>query len=264
MQPRITALWILILGVCLAVFGLLDPIAQDPAYHRFADQRLLHGIPRFHDTVSSLTLLATGFAGLLALALLPPGISRGRAPWWPAVLCFFIAVMLSGLGSAWYHLAPDNDRLLWDRIPITLGIMSLLSAFAADRLGGGAGTRLYLPLLLLAGAGSAVYWWWSEGAGQGDLRAYGLAQYLPILVIAWLCLAWPPGTWLSGRKFACMMSLYLLAKLCENDDLLIYLASDEFISGHTLKHYFAALATLVPAVHLLQLRHSPGRYLIRG
>jgi len=262
MQLRTAALIILSLALSLAVFGLLDPIAQDPTYHQFSDQRLVAGIPNFHDTLSNLAFLATGFFGLLALACLPAGIARGRAPWWPAAVWFFFSVMLIGLGSAYYHLAPDNDRLLWDRIPITLGAMSLLSTFIADRVDSGRGIQLYLPALLLAGAGSAVYWWLTQAAGQGDLRPYVVAQFLPLLAIACVCIAYPTGTWLSGQKFATMLLLYGLAKMSESNDLLIYLASGGIISGHSLKHYLAALATGIPVVHLLQLRHSPSRYLV--
>ncbi len=264
MQPRTQLLIALCLITGTAVFVLLDPIAQDLAYHHFADQRRLHSIANFHNTVGSLTFLATGFAGLVALASLPVGITRARAPWWPAAFCLFISLMLTGLGSAYYHLAPTNDSLLWDRIPITLGVMSLLSTFIADRINAGTGIRAYLPVLLLAGMASALYWWHTETLGQGDLRAYALVQFLPILVIIYLCLGYAPGTWLSGRKLSLMILLYIFAKLCEKDDLLIYLASNESISGHALKHYFAALATLVPTLHLLQLRRYPGMYLVRG
>ncbi len=254
MQLRTTTLIFLCLAIILTVFVLLDPIAQNLAYHRFADQRFKFGIPNFQDTVSSLAFLITGWIGL----------PRGRAPWWTAAFWFFFSVMLTGLGSTYYHLAPNNDRLLWDRLPITLSVMSLLSAFIADRVNTRAGIRLYLPALALAGVSSAVYWWLTEASGQGDLRAYGLAQFLPILAMAYLCFGYSPGTWLSGRKLSVMIILYALAKLSENDDMLVYLASNELISGHSLKHYLAALATAVPAVHLLQLRQAPARYLVRG
>jgi len=264
MQRPSAILIIFCLATILAVFGLLDPIAQDLSYHRFADQRFAYGIPRFHDPISNPAFLASGLFGLLTLARLPKGIARCRAPWWPAALCFFIAMMLIGLSSAYYHLEPNNDRMLWDRISITLGIMSLLAAFIADRLNISTGLRFYLPLLLLSGTASVVYWWWTETAQQGDLRAYALVQFLPIIIMVLLCAAYPPGTWLSGRKLSLIIFFYALAKFCESNDLLIYLADGKTISGHTLKHYFAALASTVPAVHLLQLRQRPGQFLVRG
>jgi hypothetical protein len=34
-----------------------------------------------------------------------------------AMICFFIAVVLTGFGSAYYHIEPNNTNLVWDRIP---------------------------------------------------------------------------------------------------------------------------------------------------
>ncbi len=266
MQRRLVVLIFFCLLVIACVFGLLPPMAQNLGYHQFADQRTLYGIANFNDTFSSLALLATGILGLCALARLPKvmTIVITKATWWPAVYCLFIAVILSGLGSAYYHLLPGNARMVADRISITLVMMSLLASFIADRIQPRLGIGIYLPLLLLTGAASAIYWWLTETAQQGDLRAYGLAQYLPILVMVYLCAVYSPGTWLSGRKLGLMIVLYGLAKLCESNDLLIYIVGNNTLSGHSLKHYFAALATLVPVWHLLQLRRYPYHYLARS
>ena len=45
------------------------------------------------------------------------------------------------------------------------------------------GGRVILWPLVLAGVASVGYWYWSEIQGQGDLRAYGVAQFLPMLLI---------------------------------------------------------------------------------
>ncbi len=262
MQLRSIILITLSLAITLAVFIFVDPIAQDPAYHEFADQRYLNGITNFHNTISNLAFLMSGFFGLLALASLPMSIARGRAPWFNAVTWFYISVMLTGLGSTYYHLSPDNEHMLWDRIPITLTIMSLLSAFIADRFDNSGPPHFHLPILLLIGIASALYWAYSEASGQGDLRAYAVVQFLPIFIMAYLCLGYSPGTWLSRRKLGLMILLYAFAKICENEDQLIFLLTSGAISGHSLKHYLGALATLVPCMHLIQLRNSPSRYLV--
>lgn len=264
MQLRSTILIALSLAIILAVFMFVDPVAQDPAYHQFADQRYLHGIANFHNTISNLAFLMAGCFGLLALGSLPMGIARGRAPWFNAVTWFYISVMLTGLGSGYYHLSPDNEHMLWDRISITLTIMSLLSAFIADRFDNSGPPYFHLPILLLIGIASVFYWAFSEASGQGDLRAYALVQFLPILIMVYICLCYSPGTWLSRRKLGLMILLYAFAKICENEDQLIFLLTNGFISGHTLKHYLGALATLVPCLHLIQLRNSPSRYLVHG
>ena len=43
--------------LAIAVAFLLDPIAQDPAYHEFADERALFGVPNFWNVVTTLPFL---------------------------------------------------------------------------------------------------------------------------------------------------------------------------------------------------------------
>ena len=40
--------------LAITVVFLLPPIPQDPAYHNFADQRTLYGVPNFWNVVSNL------------------------------------------------------------------------------------------------------------------------------------------------------------------------------------------------------------------
>ena len=47
---------------------LMNPVAQDPAYHALADQRVVLGIPNFWNVVSNLAFLAAGWAGLAETA----------------------------------------------------------------------------------------------------------------------------------------------------------------------------------------------------
>ncbi len=54
-------------AVSAAVIFSMDPIPQDPAYHRFADSRTVLGIPNFQNVASNLPFLLIGGAGLLRL-----------------------------------------------------------------------------------------------------------------------------------------------------------------------------------------------------
>ena len=61
------------LGVLLAlaaaaiVAALVSPrVPQDPAYHLFADQRVIWGVPNFWNVVSNLPFMAAGLYGLWA------------------------------------------------------------------------------------------------------------------------------------------------------------------------------------------------------
>ena len=113
---RIAALTGLVV-VGLAVPLALDPIPQNPAYHVFADRRPLAGIPNFNDVVSNAGFAAVGVLGILVVAgrRRREIFAHGSDPW--PYIVFFVGVALVSLGSAYYHWAPSNDRLLWDRLP---------------------------------------------------------------------------------------------------------------------------------------------------
>ncbi len=57
----------ILVGVAVLAVGItlfISPIAQDPAYHQFADRRALLGIPNFGDTASNIGFLIVGALGL--------------------------------------------------------------------------------------------------------------------------------------------------------------------------------------------------------
>jgi hypothetical protein len=53
-----------LMAASLAALLLLPPIHQDQAYHRFADERTLFGVPNFWNVVSNLPFVAVGAVGL--------------------------------------------------------------------------------------------------------------------------------------------------------------------------------------------------------
>lgn len=227
----------LLLATALAAGGLLlalGPIPQPENYHAFADTRLLLGLPNGADVLSNLPFLLVGLAGLWRLR----GADRA-APALPAWRAFFLAVALTAFGSAWYHWAPDNDRLVWDRLPIALACAALLSAVLAERVHRGfarAGLALALPLSLL----SVWHWRWTVDQGAEDLRAYLYVQFLPMLILL-LVLALYPLSGRERRRFGALVGLYALAKAAELMDGDI-LALNGILSGHSLKHLLAGLA----------------------
>lgn len=239
-ERTLSALLLLISGAAtLALWTLLPPLAQDPAYHAFADQRTLLGIPHGANVLSNLGFLAVGLAGLWRRP--PPGVHRLA---WRG---FYLGLVLTALGSGWYHLAPDDARLALDRAAMAVAFMSLLGLVLDDRLGGGLADRR-LGALLLAGVAAVVYWHVTEQAGRGDLRPYLLVQFLPLLLLPVVLLARPART-LHGGPLWLSLALYLLAKAAEAaDDQL--LAWTGMLSGHTAKHLLGALAGLGPLLAL--------------
>src|SRR5579859_2269756 len=102
---------IIALAGTILIAALLGPrIPQAQSYHRFADQRTLLAIPRFFDVVSNIGFLIIGVWGTVFVLNEDPGAGAAfltRKERWP-YLCFFLGVLLTAFGSAYYHYAPDN------------------------------------------------------------------------------------------------------------------------------------------------------------
>jgi hypothetical protein len=239
MRARVGLLGVLSVGMLL-VAGLVPPIPQPEEYHQFADRREYFGIANFFNVVSNVAFLLVGMAGILFLT------RSGRAgtgttfveprECWP-YLVLFTSVALIGFGSAYYHLAPDNGRLMWDRLPMAMAIMALLAATLAERVSGRTGLQL-LPLLVGLGAGSVLHWNWSEQQGAGNLNFYIVVQFYSILVIVLLAKFFPSRYTRGGDIYA-IVAWYALAKAAEIADQQIYDLGN-LVSGHTVKHLLAA------------------------
>jgi len=115
--------------VIATIAHLLPPIPQPAAYHNFADQRSFLGIPNFGDVVSNLPFALVGLCGLIFLRKPRPEKLNDRER--QLYLIMFADLILTAFGSAYYHLAPGNARLVWDRIPIMMVLMALLAAVIA-------------------------------------------------------------------------------------------------------------------------------------
>lgn len=223
-------------AVVIAIIALLlAPIPQPLTYHNFADHRAWLGIPNFGDVASNLPFAIFGLWGLLALVR--PGKTKFVDPgerW--LYFAMFSALILTAWGSAYYHLAPDNARLVWDRLPIIIVFMALLSAVIAERVSVHTGLALF-PVLEAVGVVSVLYWRSSEWRGHGDLRFYAAVQVYAILILL-LALVLPPR-YTRGSDFAVVVGFYALAKILEEGDRRVF-AVGHFVSGHTLKHLAAA------------------------
>ena len=225
---RGAALGFLAAAAVIAMFWVA-PIPQDPLYHRFADTRLLLGIPNFWNVATNAPFLAIGIAGLL---LPVPALRMHHL-----VLC--IGVGLVALGSGWYHLSPSNSALVFDRLPMTVAFMAIFAAIVADRVSEELGRALLWPLV--AGGIASIAWWqMTEAAGDGDLRPYALVQFLPMLLIPIMLLLFK-GRWLATRWLWASLATYAAAKLAEFGDSAVF-AVGQLLSGHSLKHLLAALA----------------------
>lgn len=228
-------------GLLVGLYFILTtgPIPQPLSYHDFADTRVLFAIPRAGDVLTSLAFAAVGAWGLWFLAHPNRNVrtfldrrERRLFQW------LFMGVLLTGFGSAWYHLEPDNDSLVWDRLPMTIGFMSITAIIIAERVKPFLGSSLLVPLVAI-GMGTVFWWIWTEHAGRGDLRPYLVVQFYPMITVAFMLLLLPtPYT--RGNDYWGLFVLYAAAKVVEILDHQIYGLTHGLVSGHNLKHIFAA------------------------
>ena len=238
---RITAA--LLPGVVAGVIFILrtGPLPQPLSYHDFADNRVFMGIPHAGDVLTNLAFIAVGVCGLwfliqqkLIMQSFTDGRERTPYQW------LFVGVFLTGLGSGWYHLEPNNYSLVWDRLPMTIGFMSIFAIMIMERIKLSLGIALLMPLVAI-GIASVLIWIWTEHMGQGDMRGYLVVQFYPLLTIAFM-LIFLPTRYTHGNDFWGLFLLYAAAKIVEVLDHEIYNLTQGLISGHNLKHLFAAAA----------------------
>jgi hypothetical protein len=216
------------------------PIAQDVSYHLFADTRKILSIPNFWNVASNIPFVIVGLLGLYKSRY--PGKLNVIDDNSIAYILLFFGTLLVGIGSGYYHLAPDNQTLVWDRMPITIAFMALLSIIISEFISVRSGRNLLLPLIL-AGILSVAYWHFSEIRGEGDLRFYVVVQFYPILAIPIMLICFRSSC-THVYAYWWLLLAYIVAKLFEYFDGEVYNALG-FISGHSLKHLTAALGIYV-------------------
>ncbi len=226
-----------VIAITAAFF--IPPMAQDPEYHNLADRRVIAGVPNFFDVASNLAFLLVGVLGLWKLVQIREDRSRLvlKQEMIPFVVIFVGAILIFA-GSAYYHSAPNNETLVWDRLPMTLTFMGIFSMVLVERIGVKTGINFLIPLLVV-GAASVAYWQVTEQSGQGDLRPYALVQFLPVLLvpmILWLF----PARYSGTRYLVEMIGWYGVAKVLEFLDSTVWGWTGGWIAGHSLKHCAAA------------------------
>ena len=232
----------LMLGMALGLAVLafrLPPMPQPASYHQFADQRTWLGVPNLGNVASNLGFAIVGLWGLRLLLrrdTLQNSFTetRERRPY----IVAFVGLLLTAFGSAYYHLAPNNSRLVWDRLPMTIVFGSLIAVVIAEFINLEAGTKL-LPFLIAIAAGSVLQWYYDELHGHGDLRIYAVVQIYSALMLLMPLLLKPRYS--RRMDFAIVFGFYVLAKLFELADKSIFRLG-HLVSGHTLKHVAAAMA----------------------
>lgn len=227
-------------GILLFAFIITPPVPQDVTYHQFADNRNLYHMENFWNVISNLPFILLGLIGFITILNISP--EQYHYVFKKHHFMFFTGIFLTGFGSAYYHYHPDNQTLVWDRLPMTITFMTIFSLVIGDLFQASTGKKILLPLIFL-GIISIFYWNVTESKNQGDLRLYIIIQYLPVLLIpVLLFLNKSKGG--NTRYWWSMIILYTFAKLFEINDHIIYQYT-HVVSGHTLKHFTASLVALI-------------------
>jgi hypothetical protein len=227
-------------AVIIVASVLVNPVPQDQQYHQFADQRDYFDIPNTLNVTTNLFFALIGFAGLYFLCIRRSLIVVDSI--FAVYVTFFAALTAVAPGSAYYHWMPDNQSLVWDRLPMTLAFMSFFTIILAERLSLKFARIIFLPLIIV-GVLSIVYWHRSELAGNGDLRPYGLVQFLPMLLIPMILLMFEEK-FTRVRAIWWFLGWYLVAKIFELLDQQVF-ESLALISGHSLKHLGAGIGCFI-------------------
>ena len=228
--------WLVAITVVFALAAVLLPaMPQSLGYHDFSDERSVFGVTHFFDVASNAAFLLAGVTGLVIVARRRTVFAHDVERWPYAVL--FFGLLLTSLGSSYYHLAPDNGRLFWDRLPMTVAFMGLVASQIVDRVNVRAGIVLLIPLLGL-GAASVIYWDTTERVGNGNVLPYALLQGYVMVVLLLIAILYP-SRYTRARGLYYIFAWYLLSKVLESFDDEIF-DIGHLISGHTLKHFAAA------------------------
>ena len=237
-NEKVKALVLLLFIGCIGI-TFVKPICQDTNYHHFADRNEYFSIPNFWNVVSNLPFLVIGAMGMIFVAFKSKGliVEVLRLNYF----VFFFGILLTGIGSSYYHLNPNNHTLVWDRLPMTISFMSFFSIIIGEFIGTNY-ARVILFSLLIIGIGSVAYWNYTETQGCGDLRMYMTVQFFPMFLIPVILFLFKPADY-PVKYLWIVLIAYVFAKVFEKFDLEI--AYFFPISGHSIKHIFAAFAPLV-------------------
>ncbi|HEU0290768.1 MAG TPA: hypothetical protein VFR39_08460, partial [Burkholderiales bacterium] len=191
-------------------------------------------IPHAGDVLTNLSILAAGLFGL-ALRRRMLVAPQERA----AVNVLIAASILTAFGSAYYHWAPANATLVWDRIPIAMVLMAILALVMADRVHPLFARHALWPFTAL-GTASAILWGLSEAMGQGDLLLYLTVRIgAGAAIVLLLVLRQPQHT--GTRWLVAALACEIAMAFFERYDHEVFRLTGEFVSGHNMKHVMAGI-----------------------
>ncbi|MCK5831631.1 MAG: ceramidase domain-containing protein [Methylococcales bacterium] len=235
------AIFMTVVILLISLLLITAPIPQDPAYHNLADDRHWFGISNFANVFSNVPF---AMIGLMGLFLYSKNNSQAALSW----QTFFIGLIFVAIGSSYYHLTPNNHTLVWDRLPMMISFMGLFIALLVENIPN-FNEKPALPMAVLLGLSSVIYWHYLD-----DLRFYGFMQFAPLVAIPIILYVYK-GRYTHRSYLLYGLLFYILAKVFELTDRLIFEQTEQLLSGHTIKHLLAAAATY--CIYLMLKQRQP-------
>lgn len=246
-QSKIKALVIVAMLIIVSTC-MMPRFSQSIQYHNFADKRSLFNVSNFFDVVSNFPILLVGVLGLRGIIKNQfKYLSIQEKKLW---MIFFGAVIFVSIFSAYYHLEPNNWRLTFDRLAISVVVMSFLSLIIYERVDQNLAVKL-APYLIFSGILSVIYWIFSENLDRGDLRFYALIQLGSVFIVLFI-FALFPSKYKQQHCLYLAITCFALSKFSEGYDNEIFRFSCGWISGHSLKHFLSALSLYLVYFYLLK------------
>lgn len=226
-----------------AALQFVWPLSQPASYHHFADERSLGMLPNAADVLSNLVILA---AGLVNCGWVIRHASRPPLQF-PAMVVAGPGLILTAFGSAYYHAAPSDATLVWDRLPMTIvfaGILAMLwSSVTRQRVG-----WLQMLILVVVSLATVEYW-----LAFDSLWPYAILQFGGLAAVVGMTVARKvdaPFAW------ALVIVFYGLAKVFESLDWQVWAVTGHLFAGHAVKHIASGFA----GAALLLIAQAPQRF----
>ncbi|KAK1550027.1 hypothetical protein Q3G72_012541 [Acer saccharum] len=191
--------------LCLLFLMLATPkIPLSSHHHLFADMRNFFGVP---NTLNVITIFPFLIVGVIGFVLCFQGsffnISFQGEIWGWAL--FYAGIAAVAFGSAYYHLKPDDDRVMWDTLPTMIAFSSLFSGFLVERVGMRIGLSCLIALV------SVAFLSMDYARTFNDFRLCMTFQLIPCIAIPGLTLLFPPK-YTHSKYWLYAAGVHLVAK----------------------------------------------------
>ncbi|RDX64278.1 hypothetical protein CR513_57185 [Mucuna pruriens] len=252
---------------CMCLILFTPRIPRSPKHHRFFDMRNLLGVPNTLNVMTNFPFLVVGVLGLvLVLEGCVFNISSQGEVWTWAL--FYAGITGVAFGSAYYHLKPDDHRVLWDTLPMMVAFSSLLSSLVVERFGQRIGLCCMFALIVAAflcvlyeREGAEVAKFYAEfcllvGCRiYNDIRFCMMFQFTLPLAIPVIAVMYR-SKYTHSRYWFLSTGVYMLAKFEGVTDKKLYHVNNYIISGHSLEHLCLALIPVLLSIMLIYREHK--------